>query len=168
MKEKKRDIILIIGIIVFTAVAMFLFWNLKLQAYWMPIRHTVSYSGEFTTRIGAVREIVIQHKKMADPVQIDIVVYDSNHTKCWGNSYKDVVITGGKQTLESFERENPLQLLEGSYYAEILVDGEKKANLDCHFIEYSGSYKEIYTALCLLLISGEVLLFLLCGYFSNS
>lgn len=161
MKEKKRDIILIIGIIVFTAVAMFLFWNLKLQAYWMPIRHTVSYSGEFTTRIGAVREIVIQHKKMADPVQIDISVYDSKHTKCWENSYKDVVITGGKQTLESFDRENPLQLLEGSYYAEILVDGEKKANLDCHFIEYSGSYKEMYTVLCLLLILGEVLLFLL-------
>ena len=161
MKEKKQDIIKIFIIVILTVVGMYLFWSIKLQGYSMPIQHTVNYSGEFTTRLGAVREIVIRYPKMEETVEIDILVYDSNHEKCWEKSYEDVVITGKNQTLDSFEKENPLELPKGSYYSQILINGENCSNLNCRFIEYSGSYKGIYTILCIFLILGEIVVFLL-------
>lgn len=159
--KKKRDIIIISGAVLLTILAMCLFWRFKFQGYSMPIQHKVSYSGEFTTTLGAVREIVVLHEKSEEPVQILISVYDNENEKCWENSYEDVMLTGKKQTLESFERENPLHLRKGTYRAEILIDGVV-ADMDCRFIEYSGSYKELYRILCVLLVVGEIIFFILC------
>lgn len=160
LRNKKCSMILLGGCVLVTILAMYLFWSIKLSGYSMPIQHKVSYSGEFTTTLGAVREIVIWHEKVEEPVEISVSIYNSGNKKCWENSYDHVIITGKKQTLDSFEKETPLQLDKGTYHAEILVNGQKE-NLGCRFIEYNGSYKELYRALCVLLVVGEIIFLIL-------
>lgn len=160
--EKLHRVLGVLGMIACTIVAMHLFWSIKLYNHHMPIQHSVNYAGEFIAGSGSIREIVIRHEKKEEPVRIDLLIYDVNGEKCWEKTYRNFVLSGKNQTLDYFKKKTPLKLEEGTYHVKAYMNGERIDELELRFIEFEGSFKNMYTILCILLLIGEAALFLLC------
>lgn len=154
-------------ILLFVFISMCVFWNIKLSGYSMPIQHRVErYTGKFSTTIGAVREITINYKANEKPVNIELTIYNSEGVIYWQKQYKDIILNGKCQILDYFEKENPLSIEKGTYRAECKVNDEIVPDIDCRFIEYSGSFYKVYVGLCVLILSG-VFAVLIINYFKQ-
>lgn len=148
----------------FVIVAMYLFWVIKLQTYYMPIQHRVGeYSREFDVTLGAVREIVVDTSKEENAIELEITVYNETNEECWNKKYTDVIFDGKRRTIELFPRENPLVLDSGRYRAEIKINGEP-AYASMMFVEYNGSFNKLYLGLCILLTLGVITLLIIKEY----
>lgn len=157
--NKRKEIFKFATIIIIVVTALVLFWSIKLQGYSMPIQHTTkSVSGEFSTTIGEVREIMVKGVKNDSPVTINVTVYSEDDMKIWQKQYTDIVLTGNYQTIDTFEKENFLKLPEGKYYVKYVCDSQLEVSLQFRFTEYSGSFFKIYFVLSILLLAGIIVI----------
>lgn len=158
--QKNQGIMKLVCIVLFAILAIYLFWDIKLQGYSMPIQHTVKQdSGEFFTTIGDVREIVVKGVKSEKPISIEVIIYSEDDTQVWRKQYTNVILTGKNQTLDTFERENPLKLPEGKYYVKYFCDSQSEISLQFRLIEYNGSFSKIYFVLSILLLIGIIVIY---------
>lgn len=147
-----------VGIWTVVLAALLLFWVLKCVGTSRPIAHVPGIlDGKFKVSVGAVREIVIRGEKSGEPVDLTVTIRDENQEIVWKESYKNVEITGDRQTLASFEKEDPLVLEQKEYYAELTQDSGTQESIWLSIIEYNADFKGMYLGLSIIFLFAAAL-----------
>lgn len=130
-------------------VALALLWILCISGYSMPIGHTVSLSGgDLYPKLGKIREITISGD-IDKPIDLYLSIYDGDKL-IWENEYTVLKTKGNNTSIQKFEKDSELELGIRKYNVQVRVKGEISRTGHVRFVEYNGSYKKIYFALCIL------------------
>lgn len=157
---KRNAIKIIVWLLAFSFLV--LFWNIKLEGISRPVSHVPDIlDGRIQITVGAVREIVVQGKTTEKPLKISFSIYDEQHEAVYHNVFEQVVLTGNRDTIAQFPKENPLSLATGNYYIEIGVDESDASNMRVWIIEYNGNYKSLYLGLSICILFTLALLLVL-------
>lgn len=131
-----------------------LFWNLKLKDVSRPVSHVPEVlDGRIHITVGAVRELVVHGEASEQPVTLTVMIYDKDHQKVFQQDYAGVMLSGYRDTIAEFSREEPLRFEKGDYYVELLSDGELADDVEILVIEYNGDYKQLYWGLVVLILA---------------
>lgn len=143
-----------IGIWFAALFALILFWVLKVDGTSRPIAHVPNIlDGKFKVSVGAIREIVIHGEKSDDPVDLVVTIKGEDQKIVWQQHFEDVEITGNRQTLVSFEKENPLVMEQKEYYADLTVEPGTFEPKEFFIVEYNADFKGMYLGLSIVFLA---------------
>lgn len=130
---------------------LILFWNLKLEGVSRPTAHIpTAIDGKIKITVGALREIVVRGERSDEPVNITIRMSNEDHQVIYDETFEGITLTGYRDTLVQFPKEDPLNLTPGNYYVEVNTEGQNL--LHALFIEYNGDYKNLYVGLSVIIL----------------
>lgn len=133
--------------------ALLLFWILKVDGTSRPIAHVPGIlDGKFKVSVGAIREMVIHGEKSDEPVDLTVTIKDEDQEIVWQQNFEDVEITGDRQTLVSFEKEDPLVLEQKEYYADLTVESGIFEPKEFFIVEYNADFKGMYLGLSIIFL----------------
>lgn len=140
---------------------LILFWNLKLNGISRPTAHIPAViDGRVKITVGALREIVVQGERSDEPVNVEIRISDEDHQLIYDETFEGVTLTGGRDTIAQFAKEEPLSLTPGNYYVEVNTD--KQISLQVLLIEYNGNYRNLYIGFSVFFLLILALLLVMC------
>lgn len=148
-KNVKKIVIFFLAVLLLS-----IFWNLKLKDVSRPVSHVPEVlDGRIPITVGAVRELVVHGKASEQPVTLTVVIRDQDQQEVFRQDYTGVTLSGDRDTITKFPKEEPLSIEIGDYYVELLSDGEAADDLELWVIEYSGNYKQLYWGLAVLILA---------------
>lgn len=131
---------------------LILFWNLKLEGISRPTAHIpAAIDGKIRITVGALREIVVQGESSDEPLNITIRISSEENQVVYEETFEGITLTGDRDTIAQFAKEEPLSLTPGNYYVEVSTE-EKQIPLHALFIEYNGDYKNLYIGLTVIIL----------------
>lgn len=131
---------------------LILFWNLKLEGISRPTAHIpAAIDGKIRITVGALREIVVQGESSDEPLNITIRISSEENQVVYEETFEGITLTGDRDTIAQFAKEEPLSLTPGNYYVEVSTE-EKQIPLHTLFIEYNGDYKNSYIGLSVIIL----------------
>lgn len=161
-KSLVRSTVINVMILVIPLIFLILFWNLKLKDISRPVSHVPDIlDGRIQITVGAVREIVVRGKTTDEPLELSFSIYDEQHKAVYHNVFEQVVLTGNRDTIAQFPKENPLNLTPGNYYVELSSDKTDTSSIMVWVIEYNGNYKSLYLGLSICILFTLALLLVL-------
>lgn len=143
-------------IIIFFVAVLFLsaFWDLKLKDVSRPVSHIPeALGGKIQITVGAIREFVVHGEASEQPVTFTVTIYNKAYQEVFRQDYGQVMLSGKRDTIAIFPKEEPLRIEKGDYYVELLLDGESAVGVDILVIEYNGDYKQLYWGLAVLILA---------------
>ena len=149
----KRNIFIFVGTILGLIFILILFWKLKFEDLSMPVQHRIGIKNNSLDLItGMVREIRIKGKSGEEKVDIEIRIYDNEAKLIWKKIYTECNYENDLCILESFTKENPLELPIDGCRVEYSLNGTMENYGQLYFIEYNASFQRVYFVLCLLVV----------------
>ena len=136
---------------IIAALSLGLFWNLKLEGISRPSAHVPAViDGKIKVTIGAIREIVVQGESTGEPLDITIEIFNEKHELVYQDVFLEITLTGNRDTLAEFTRDNPLELIPGNYFVHMSTEEQKPLNI--YLVEYNGNYKKLYIGLSIMML----------------
>lgn len=150
--QVQRSVVLKVWVWCCALFFLILFWNLKLEGVSRPTAHIpTAIDGKIKITVGALREIVVRGERLDEPINITIRIFDEDHRVVYDETFEEITLTGYRDTLVQFPKEDPLSLIPGNYYVE--VKAEEQKSLHTLFIEYNGDYKKLYIGLSVIILT---------------
>lgn len=141
-------------IVIVLLLGMVICWIMQLKGTSMPIWHKASIvDGRFETRIGEVRELRLKSSQKAEGVTVYLSIYDEAENVRFEKEYRNLTLKSEYITVETFSKEQPLQLGRGIY--TLKIDSPDDIELSGGVLEYSGNFLSIYVKLAILLIAAS-------------
>lgn len=141
-------------IVIVLLLGMFVCWIMQLKGTSMPIWHKASIvDGRFETKIGEVRELRLKSSQKADGVTIHLSIYDEAGNVRFEKEYRNLALKNEYITLDTFSKEQPLQLSRGIY--TLKIDSPDDIEISGGVLEYSGNFLSIYVKLAILLTAAS-------------
>ena len=145
---------------------LILFWNLKLEGISRPTAHIpAAIDGKIRITVGALREIVVQGESSDEPLNITIRISSEENRVVYEETFEGITLTGDRDTIAQFAKEEPLSLTPGNYYVEVSTE-EKQIPLHALFIEYNGDYKNLYIGLTVIILLILAAVLVMCERFA--
>lgn len=145
---------------------LILFWNLKLEGISRPTAHIpAAIDGKIRITVGALREIVVQGESSDEPLNITIRISSEENQVVYEETFEGITLTGDRDTIAQFAKEEPLSLTPGNYYVEVSTE-EKQIPLHALFIEYNGDYKNLYIGLTVIILLILAAVLVMCERFA--
>lgn len=142
-----------VGIWIAALAALILFWVLKVDGASRPIAHVPGIlDGKFKVTVGAIREIVIKGEKSEEPSDLTVTIRDEDQEIVWQERFEGVEVTGDRQALVLFEKEDPLILEKKEYYAELTQEAGTQEPIWFSIIEYNADFKGMYLGLSIIFL----------------
>lgn len=154
-----KNILKAILVAIIVGGGLLFYWEIQLKGYSMPIWHTVSLeNGSFKTTVGSVREIKIQTENPIENVDISLSISDNSGNTLFQREYKNQNIQKEFGLLDTFSKDEPLNLPAGKYKLKLLVNNETAPYINVAVLEYNGNFSRLFGILAILIVVSSIAL----------